>query len=514
MRFFAAFRSLELTFGELQRHMCRIMSLIMIIKENESSLSRIKLLSTQHNTTEEDPMNLSRTDVRRSFSSIPSLRFEDQELTSFSGLVLIQKLVDALNLKDRLRSCVRHLGTGGSYGSATILLLLIMHVTLGWRRLRDIAYYRSDPLVARLLGLRRLPNVSTVSRALQRFDGNVVVKLRNVVRDMALDRMAKSSLSRVTIDFDGSVISTKSRGTEGTAVGYNPKSKGSRSYYPLFATVAQSGQVFDVHHRPGNVHDSNGAPGFVEACFQAIAESGFSGVLEARLDGAHFSDVTVATLDGLGVEFSVSVPFLRFPDLKQLVAKYKRWRRIDDDWSYNEIMWKPKKWPNAMRCVLYRHRLAVPRKGPIQLDLFEPIERTFEYKVVATNKRVSPATLLRFHNGRGSQEGIFADLKSHLQLDYIPTRRLIGNQIWLLSGVLAHNLARELQIIAAPEQRRPSLSRACLWLFEKVDTLRYRLFQRAGRLTRPHGEITLTVSGDDTLRTEYDRYLKALDQAA
>ena len=48
-----------------------------------------------------------------------------------------------------------------------------------------------------------------------------------------------------------------------TAVGYNKKKKGQRSYYPLFCTVAQTGQVLDVWHRAGNVHDSNGARAFI-----------------------------------------------------------------------------------------------------------------------------------------------------------------------------------------------------------------------------------------------------------
>jgi hypothetical protein len=28
--------------------------------------------------------------------------------------------------------------------------------------------------------------------------------------------------------------------------------------YPLFCTIAQTGQFFDFRHRSGNVHDSNG----------------------------------------------------------------------------------------------------------------------------------------------------------------------------------------------------------------------------------------------------------------
>jgi hypothetical protein len=87
------------------------------------------------------------------------------------------------------------------------MLLLMVHVILGSRRLRGLDYYRYAPLVARVYGVRRLPDVA--------------------------------------------------------AVGFNKKKKGARSYYPLFATVAQTSQFYGMHHRPGNVHDSNGAVDFI-----------------------------------------------------------------------------------------------------------------------------------------------------------------------------------------------------------------------------------------------------------
>ena len=459
-------------------------------------------------------MNVSRADTRRSWSSLPKLRFEDQELTSFSGLVLFQKLFGTLNLRDRLCSCVRHLKRSGAYSADRILLLLIVHVMLGWRRLRDLDHYRSDPLVRRVLGLASLPDVSTVSRALRAFDTKVVSRLRSLLRELVLHRLLMLGLKRITVDFDGSVISTKSRTTEGTAVGYNRKAKGARSYYPLFATIPQTGQILDFAHRPGNVHDSNGATQFMESCFASFREVGFRGVLESRIDGAHFSDATLLVMAAQRVEFSVSVPFLRFPDLKQTVQSRRRWSRIDDRWSFFELDWKPKKWPSTVRCVVYRQRVAVPRKGPIQLDLFEPIERDFEYKVVATNKRISAAALLDFHNGRGAQEGIFAETKSQLQLDYIPTRRLVPNQVWLTCVALAHNLGREMQMLASPPAHSNTLKRACLWTFERFATMRHRLIQRAGRLTRPQGELTLTMAGDDATRRELEQLLRSLGEAA
>ena len=72
------------------------------------------------------------------------------------------------------------------------------------------------------------------------------------------------------------------RFAEGSAVGDNKKRKGSRGYDPLLCTIAQTEQVLDAHHRPGNVHDSNGADECIANCVFKIRKK-MSGVnIESR----------------------------------------------------------------------------------------------------------------------------------------------------------------------------------------------------------------------------------------
>ena len=444
---------------------------------------------------------------------LPELRFEDERLTSFSGLVILQALFHKLRMQERLGDCFAHLSKGLVVGLPTVSLLLIVHLMLGYRRLRDLDYYREDPLVARTLGLRRLPHVSTVCRALARTDRQGVANLQELNRTLVLDRIEGEILPRVTLDFDGSVISS-SRYAEGLAVGYNSKRKGQRSYYPLLCSVAQSAQVLDVLHRPGNVHDSNGAAGFMQRCIDAVQSKVRHAVLESRMDSAFFSDEIVTLLDESGVQFTVSLPFERFPRLKAIIEGRQRWKTLDAEWDYFEITWAPNSWPVTDRVLLLRHRVRLQDKEPIQLDLFRPYQQGYEFKAVLTNKVGSAKSILLFHNGRGSQENIFSELKRQCQMDYVPSRRLSGNQMYFLSAVLAHNLYRELQMRAQAPNRYPTARRAALWIFTEAATLRGHLIHRAGRLTRPHGRLRLTLGGNEATRDEYLQHLRALKRPA
>lgn len=189
-------------------------------------------------------MKSSKAQTHATFHRLPIFRLEEsQRLTSYAGLVVFQAFFQRIDLKNRLRACFAHMQVHSIFGQPTAAVLLEIHLPLGFRRLRGLDYYRPDPLLAQMVGLRRLPDVATVSRALADVDAESVENVRVLVRTPVLDRLSLERFARLTLDFDGSVLSTKGH-AESMAVGFNKLKKGARSYYPLFCTVAQTGTTF------------------------------------------------------------------------------------------------------------------------------------------------------------------------------------------------------------------------------------------------------------------------------
>jgi len=56
--------------------------------------------------------------------------------------------------------------------------------------------------------------------------------------------------------------------------------------------------------------------------------------------------------------------------------------------------------------------------------------------------------------------------------------------------------------------------RPAAWAFEKLDTLRHRIIQRAGRFTRPQGELTRTMSANQAVRLDLLQVHYVLQKAA
>jgi len=99
-------------------------------------------------------------------------------------------------------------------------------------------------------------------------------------------------------------------------------------------------------------------------------------------------------------------------------------------------------------------------------------------------------------------------------MNYVPTKTKNGNQFYLLATIFADNLTRELQMRTQPKERATTPKRAALWAFEKMGTLRKKMIQRAGRITKPGGVITLTMGGNQAVKDLVSTFLTRLEATA
>ena len=287
-----------------------------------------------------------------------------------------------------------------------------------------------------------------------------VKTVRRLSRSFVISGLQRELFPRLTMDFDGSVLSTKGH-AEGSAIGFNKHKKVAQSHYPLFCTIAQTGHFFEIHHRPGSVHDSN---------------------------GAFFNKDIIKLMASKKVRFTASVPFARFTELKKRIENCDSWTGIDDQWPFFETQWTPKSWDKEFRFVFTPKKYKKALKGPLQLDLFDPVDREYQYKVLVSKKTEPAKAVVLFHNGRGSQEAIFGNAKNDTALSVMPCKGLVANLIFTLSSMMVHSFSQEMQMLAHPAYSRAKPKRPSAWQFQKLDTIRHRIIQRAGRFfTRPGG---------------------------
>ncbi len=454
-------------------------------------------------------MRLSRADLKRRINGEVEIRYDASGLTSFAGLELIGRFFRRLGLRDLLRQAARRLPRN-DFGAVEMVLVILTLLITGGRRVRHVGYLDSDPVVKRVCGLARVPSVHTVGRWLRGFDRRGVDALLDVNERLVSAVIGQSELGRLTLDVDGSVVSTGLK-VEGARRGFNPHRRRVPSYYPITAYEANTGQVLRVRNRAGNVHDGKGSLEFLEELFSQLRDTlKQRRVLEMRMDGAFFREDVLDLLDDEGVEYGIKVPFFHWLRLKEHIVKQRRWKRVDESVECFERRLTLNKWGRTMRFVIYRKKVAHFTHKNFQLDLFDPDDGHYEYSAILTNKAVSGRTLWFFMCGRGTHEKVYGELKSGFAFDCIPTQSFEANSAWQVLSVIAFNLTRGLQSATIAEKRRTNRKRQTVRRFELIHTLRYRLINRAGLLVQPGGKTTLDVGDNRMVRERFEAIEHAL----
>jgi hypothetical protein len=458
------------------------------------------------------PMRWRRADLRGRVNGNLQLRFEHKGLTSYAGLEFVRRYFGMIGLIGMLRRELGSFVPRSDFGVPTMVLVILALLISGGRRLRHLLCLDGDPIVLRFCGLRRLPTPRTVGRWLAEFHTRHLPRLQWVNALITARAIRQAGVRRLTIDVDGSVVSTGLR-VEWAQRGFNPHRRKVPSYYPITAYEAQSGQVLRVQNRPGNVHDGKAALGFLRSLLTQIATTLGGGYgLEFRMDGAFFRREIIALLERHRAEYAIKVPFYPWTGLKARVQHTELWTRVDDEVWCAEHRVEPTRWGRRLRVVVYRRRVEHETAKNFQLDLFDPSNGHYEYSAVVTNKLIGGQALWAFMCGRGIHEKVYGELKRGFAFDCVPTMRYAANSAWQLLSVLAFNLMRSFQMATTAQRRTATRKRRSLYRFEAIHSLRYLCLHRAGTLVRPDGYPTLDVGCAPGVADRFkrlDRLLKA-----
>ena len=166
------------------------------------------------------------------FKPAPEIRHDSRVLTGFGGIAVLSGYLVAVGLVAGLRSRLKNIRNVGDYAAFSLVYLLVLFISVGGRRPGHLKYFGADGLLGSMAWLRRIPAKSTISRFFMACTKELVGFIGEANVDYVigcLRRLGGEALTAITLDVDGTVVST--RGHQGFAAkGYNPIKKGARSY--------------------------------------------------------------------------------------------------------------------------------------------------------------------------------------------------------------------------------------------------------------------------------------------
>lgn len=441
-------------------------------------------------------------------NKILPIRFVRQDMTTYSGLTLIDHYFRLYNIHSRIKQSFKSYGFKGDYSIGDILFLMLTMLLLGTERLHHIDYLRGDPLFRRVVRLTRIPHRTKLSTALKQFTSDSLKALAELNSELVIEKLTALGLDEITVDLDGTVVSTK--GSPSWAFkGYNPIKKGANSYYPLTSHIAETGHFLSIVNRPGNVHDSNRALTVIGAIRRHLSNF----VIRFRADSAFCSPDVINYLLKNGIGFAIKAPFWKLLSLKTAAEKRKRWFKINEKWGYFWLQNPIDSLDHAHHVIILRKQLRDARK-PYQLKLFSPNNGVYEYSAVVTDtNKWDPQQLLLFVSGRSAQENSISELKNSFAFDHVPTNNYQANSAYMQMSQMAYNLATSMQHdMGIVKKRTENKKNTRIFKTMEWKTIRFLLINCAGRIAWENGIKVLQMTRNRKTKELYEKIFNSLSE--
>jgi hypothetical protein len=446
-------------------------------------------------------MRYNKTQLIARRTKVLPIKFVQQDMTTYSGLALVDHVLRLYRLQARLKETFKTYQLSGDYHIGDILFVLVVMLLVGAERLQHIDYLRSDPLFCRVVRLTRIPHRTKISTALKQFASDSLKALIELNGQLVIEKLQSLGLLEITIDLDGTVVSTKGHPTWAFK-GYNPIKRGAPSYFPLTAHVAETGHFLTIWNRPGNVHDSKRALELIQRIRKQLPM--FS--IRFRADSAFCVPQVINYLLHHYLSFAIKAPFWKLLALKTAAEKRKIWYSVNETWSYFWLKSPIDSLEEEHYVFIFRKKVKELGKN-FQLDLFSPNNGVYEYSAVVTDtKQWDAKELLLFVSGRSGQENSLSELKDDFAFGYVPTNTYQANSAYFQISQMAYNLSLSLQHEMGLVKKHPTNpKRTRFYQGRKWKTFRFLILNRAGRIGWEQGTRVLYLTFNKATKQLYDR---------
>jgi hypothetical protein len=388
-------------------------------------------------------------------------------ITPHAGLALLGEFAVGLDL---LQSVDRYLpkpGSGAGYHPSEYVFPLILMLNGGGRSLEDTRQIRTDGGLREIVPLKRIPSSDAFGDWLRTMGVNGgLAGLERVNRRVLKRGMKYDGIKGYTLDIDATGIEAEKQSAQMTY-------KGFKGYMPIVGHLAENGLVVGDEFREGNVAPATRNLAFIKHCVRQMPKG--KRITALRSDSAAYQAEIINYCEGNGIQFAIGADL----DPSVLTA-------IE---AIPESDWKPYKngsIAETIHCMAKTDeafRLIVIRR-PYQGTLFSEENERMKYTVIATNRTESAEDVVVWYNQRGEySENRIKEVKIGFGMERMPCGQFEANAMFFRIGTLAYNLFRLFLL----KTLSPS------WHRYQVQTVRWRLYQIAGKIVFHGGQVFLKV---------------------
>ena len=413
------------------------------------------------------------------------IKFErsDDEVTSRSGLVLLDEFIKVFGLKEVVARHMPLPGSNRGFEPWKYIEPLVLMLYGGGRHIEDLRELREDGALMGATQMGEIPSSSAYGDWLVRMgEGQGLVSLHRVIDELTRKVLRRDEHEQYTLWSDPTIIEADKHEA---VMSY----QGMKGYRPIVTAFKEMPVVVWHRFRPGNA--MGGALEALKGAYRLLPRGKRIG--HAALDSEFYTADVINYLRSEGTTFTIVA------DKDEAVMgvigaiSEKGWRPYFD----KDGVKTDREIGVTVHCMeeTEAFTLVVLRWRNPQRDLFQREE--YCYHAIATDLEVEPEEAIVQHqeshpeqacvwryNERGQMENIIKELKVGMGMEQMPSGRFEANAMYFAIGVLGYNLyvAQKYFVIGEGYQRKT------------IHSLRWSLIQIPGKLIRHAGRLILKIA--------------------
>lgn len=408
------------------------------------------------------------------------IEFTDQELSPHAGTATFWSFLHGSGWIGLLEKSLPHPlpRSNNSLQPLCKALGFIQGLLCGAKKLTHVAYLRRDPMVAEMVGIKRVPSQSVLTRFFQGFR-SAGANL-GCFRDLfgwCLERLP-SRKGGYALDLDSTRLLHEDGHQEGVEVGYTRVGT-KPCLHPLLAVLSEVRMVASFWLRPGDSSCANNVQSFFLDLWENLPHHIQLRVV--RADSGFCVGALLMLWERLQLPFVVAARLSQ--PLQGFIKKETAWQGTEmAGTEVAELEYREKDWPASARLIVIRHRTKdkVGRRGGKML--FDCPGYLYQGLVTNLPRSEKPLAVWREYHGRAACENIIKELDAGYGLPELACRDFWATEAALSLGVLAHNL------IVLFERKLGWLEAVT------IGTLRYWIFVTAGVISHAQGKTTIKLA--------------------
>jgi len=406
------------------------------------------------------------------------IEFTRKEITSYGGLVLLNKMIEKSGFKQFLSTLdLPKPGSNRGFNPIDIIMSFMLSVWCGANRFVHTEITRQDNALKKIFDLKSIPSSPTLTRFFKKFS----IAINNeIFTKLYTWFFGNLHFDNYTIDFDSSVL-TRYGKQQGARRGYNPRKPGRKSHHPLMAFIDDCNMIANFWLRSGNTGASSNFINFLTDTINKLKGKKI-GLL--RADSGFFGEPVFEYLEKLKINYIISAKL--HSTLKRTIARAKTWLYLSEGVEIAECYFQCKDWQTSRRMIVIRQKISKrPNATGKKITLFgEEIDHgAYRYSCLITNMDLPAVVIWRNYRGRANAENRIKELKYDFGLESFNMNEFYATEAALNFVMIAYNMMSLFKHVVIKGDK-----------YNMLSTLRFKLFNISSYITKTGNAKVLKLS--------------------